>query len=255
MAASRRRKRPVALIVVLVILVGLPLAAWLLRGIIATSMAASELSSRGLSCDERFAVSLSALFDEATVAPTRCAHEGGLVEAIELTGPARIRLEGFAPSAVEAEGVRLTLRDRDLRGGSGWAQQLRRINLEQRVAGLVKGLSELSQMGLPRTSVAQAEVLRGGDTIATLRLLELTPGSPMPVGIDRVEFTAVMGAARLTLSAVTGTATGAAVHLEGDATARAGVALLGSFSTGGEFELDASGLDSASPELRLQASF
>lgn len=228
---------------------------WLLRGTIATSMAASELSSRGLTCDERFSVELSAFFGEAVVAPTRCTHEGGLVEAIELTAPATITLDGFEPSAIEAEGVRLTLRDRDLRGGSGWAQQLRRINLEQRVAGLIKGLSEMSEMGLPATTITRAEVLRGSDELATLDRLVLGSGSPTTVAIDRVQFTAVMGAARLTLSGVTGSATGSVVHLEGDATARAGVALLGSFSTSGDFDLDASALDSASPELRLRAGF
>ncbi len=254
-AASSRRKRPVALILVLVILVGVPLAAWLLRGTIATSMAASELSSRGLRCDDRFAVELSAGFGEATLAPTRCTHEGGLVEAIELTAPATVVLDGFEPASISADGVRLTLRDRDLRGGSGWAQQLRRINLEQRVAGLIKGLSEMSEMSLPPTTIEHAVVLRGGDELGSIDRLVLTPGSPARVAIDRVQFAAVMGAARLTLSGVSGTASGSTVHLEGDATARAGVALLGSFSTGGEFALDATALDSASPRLRLRSDF
>lgn len=240
--------------VLFAILVAVPLFAWILRNTIATSLAASEARARGLACDERFSVELSAGLREATVGPTRCVHAGGLVEAIELTAPATIVLDGLEPASITAEGVRVTLRDRDLRSGSGWAPALGRLHLEQRVAGLIKGLSEMSGLGLPRTVVARAEVLRGADRLATVDGLELTPGAPTGVAIRRVSFPAVMGAAQLTLGGVTGTASRGAVHLEGEATARAGVSILG-VSTGGDFELDASGLDTASPDLRLRASF
>lgn len=255
MTDSPRKKRTLAVPILLVIVVGAPLGGWLLRGTIATSIARDALAQRGLACDDRFGVELSAFFGSATIGPTRCTREGGLVEAIELTAPATIELDGFAPSTIEAEGVRLALRDRDLRGGSGWARELERLHLEQRVAGLVKGLSELSAMGLPPTTVMHAEVVRGSDELATIDGLTVTPGSSTGVAIDRVVFSAVMGAARLTLSDVRGTATRSAVHLEGQAMARAGVALLGTFSTGGPFTLDASALDSAEPELDLRADF
>lgn len=241
--------------IVVGLLLAIAVGAWLLRGTIATSVARSELETHGLRCDERFVVSPSALFGELTVGPTRCTHDGGLIEVIELTGDATLELEGFTPSALRANGVRLVLRDRNLRGGSGWAAELRRLHLEQRVAGLVKALSELGGMRLPPAHVGRAEVFRGGDELATIDGLVLTPGDRMGVAIDRAVFTAVMGAARLTLSGVTGTATRSDVRLQGQATARAGVVLLGTFSTGGAFTLDASALDTAAPELRLQASF
>ena len=250
--ADKKRSRVLPL--VLVIVLAIPLAAWLLRGTIATSMAESELASRGLTCDDRFSVKVSALFDEATIGPTRCTREGGLVEAVELTGNATITLDGFAPSEIHAESVRVVLRDQDIRGGSGWARQLSQINLEQRVAGLIKGLAELSGMSLPKTEIARAEVFRGGDELAAVDGLMLTPSGSTDLAIQRVAFSAVGGAATLTLNGVTGTAAPSTVHLEGDATARA-AALLGVFSTGGEFALDASALDTASPTLRLRASF
>ena len=69
--------------------------------------------------------------------------------------------------------------------------------------------------------------------------------------MTRVVFTAVMGAASLTLTDVHGTATRDAVHLEGTATARAGIPMLGTFSTGGAFTLDATELTRDSPRFRL----
>jgi hypothetical protein len=247
------KKRSRALPIVLVIVLAISLAGWLLRGTIATSMASSELAARGLTCDDRFAVDVAALFDEASIGPTRCTREGGLVEAVELTGNATITLDGLAPSAIRAESVRVVLRDQDVRGGSGWARQLSQINLEQRVAGLIKGLSELSGMNLPQTEIAHAEVFRGGDELAAIDTLVLTPGGSTDLTIGRVAFSAVGGAATLSLNGVTGTATPTAVHLEGDATARAG-GMFGVFSTGGEFTLEASALDTASPALRLRAN-
>lgn len=252
-AVTDRRRRSLAAPIVLAIVLAIPLAAWLLRGTIATSMARSEIEARGLRCDERFSVELSALFGEATIGPTRCTREGGLVEALELTGDATIELDGLTPAAVRAESVRVVLRDQDLRGGSGWAAQLRRINLEQRVAGLVKGLAELGGMNLPPTDIAHAEVFRGGEELAAIDGLVLTPSSSTDLAIQQVAFSAVGGAARLTLEGVTGSATPSAVHLEGDATARAGIALLGAFTTGGAFSLDASALDTSAPRLRLRA--
>ena len=112
----------------------------------------------------------------------------------------------------------MVLRDQDIRGGSGWARQLSQINLEQRVAGLIKGLAELSGMSLPKTEIARAEVFRGGDQLAAVDGLILTPGGSTDLAIQRVAFSAVGGAATLTLNGVTGTAAPSTVHLEGDAT-------------------------------------
>ncbi|HJL14381.1 MAG TPA: hypothetical protein RMH99_01925 [Sandaracinaceae bacterium LLY-WYZ-13_1] len=248
----RRRKGPLIAAVVATVLIGIPLAAWLLRGTIATSMARDELAARGLTCDERFEVAVAPFFDEATVGPTRCSREGGILRAVELLGPATIALDGLEPGSVRAESLRLVLRDTEVRGGSRWAQALRRLNLEQRVAGLVKGISELSALPLPPTTVGHVDVVRDGDTVANASGLTLTPGSVLQLAADRIAFTAgPMGVGRLELTEVTGTSTRARVHLEGRATARAGVGILGSVSTGGHFELDAEGLDTGAPRFRL----
>jgi len=116
-----RRKPRVVAIVVLAALAGIPLAAWALRGTLATSIARDELEARGLECDERFAVELGALFDTATVGPTRCTREGGIVAAVELRGPVTVELDGFAPASADVQSLRLSLRDTDVRGGSRWA--------------------------------------------------------------------------------------------------------------------------------------
>lgn len=245
-----KRRRSLAVPIALALVLAVPLLAWLLRGSIATALVRSELEARGLTCDDRFSIELSALFDEARIGPTRCTREGGLVEAIELAGDAVVDLDGLAPAAIQVESLRVVLRDQDLRGGTGWAAQLRRINLEQRVAGLVKGLSELGGMNLPPTEVVRAEVFRAGDELAAIDGLSMRAAE---VGIQRVAFSAVGGAARLTLEGVTGSATPSAVHLEGQASASVGVAFLGAIARAGAFALDASRLDTAAPLLRLRA--
>lgn len=254
---TAQRRAPVLPIAIALLILAIPLTAWMLRGAIATSIARSELSARGLECDERLSVAPSALFDAARIGPTRCTLEGGLVEAVELTGEAVVELDGLAPAALRAAGVRVELRDRDVRGGTGWAPALRRVRLEERVAGLVKGLSELGGMELPKTRVERVEVLRGGAELARIDQLVLTPAASksMEVAIEQVAFAAAAGAASLTLDGVTGSATASAVQLEGQATARAGIALLGMFSTGGAFTLGASALDTDAPRFHLSADF
>ena len=69
---TQRSKAPIVIgVVVVVLLIGVPLVAWLLRGVIATSIARSQLEERGIACDSRFSVSPSATLGEATVGPTR----------------------------------------------------------------------------------------------------------------------------------------------------------------------------------------
>ena len=63
-----------------------------------------------------------------------------------------------------------------------------------------------------------------------------------------------MGVGQLTLTDVTGTATRPAVSLRGRADARAGMGIL-SVGRGGPFGLDASALDTASPQFRLTGDF
>lgn len=246
-------KKPVVLVVLLVVLVGAPLAVWLARGAIATSIAVGELEARGLTCDDRFALELSALLDEATLAPTRCTRADGLVEVIELLEPATVTLEGFEPAAVDAPSIRLVLRDRDVRGGDRWARELSRLGLEQRMAGLIKGLSELSGMRLPPTTVGRAEVLRARDPVATAETVRLTPGDALDAAAGRISFVAGPGGVgRLELTSVTGNATRPRVHLQGRATASAGIGPL-SVTRSGTFAVDATSLDTASPRFSLDA--
>jgi hypothetical protein len=231
------------------------LAAWLLRSTVATSLARDALSARGLTCDERFEVEVSATFDSLTVGPTRCTLEDRYLESVELLGPAEVAVTGFEPTSVQAESVRVVLRDADVPGGSSWAPQLARLNLEQRVAGLVAGLSALSRLGLPATTIARGDVLRGTDAVAQADQLSLAPAADgrADVRLERIAFEAMLGAASLTLSGVTGAAAPTVVRLEGEARARASIPLLGSVTMGGHFELDASDLDRERPTLRLRA--
>jgi hypothetical protein len=251
---KRRSLLPLAIVGVLIL--GALGTAWALRSTIATSLAQSELLAHGVTCDSRFSVEPSAFFGSATLAPTRCTPEQrGLLEAFELTAPATVELDGFSVSTIHAESVRLTLKDRDVRGGSEWSPQLERVNLEQRVAGLVKGMSELSRLELPPTTVMRTEVVRAGQPMAQLDNLSLTPGDSLTVGAERIDFSVVMGAGHLTLEDVHGTATRPHVHLEGHATARAAILIIATVSTGGPFRLDATALDTAQPRFVLEADF
>lgn len=255
MPKTRRRKLPLVLLTLLAVLVGLPLGAWLLRGTVATAVARDRLAARGITCDERFAVELGPRLETATVGVTRCARAGGLVEAVELLGPLTVELDGAAPVRAHAASLRLSLRDRDVRGGTRWAPALRGLNLEQRVAGMVKGLAELSARELPPTTVDRLEVVRAGERVAAAAGLRLTPAGSMDLSAERITFTAgPMGVGRLELTEVRGAASPARVHLEGRATARASVGLLGSLSTGGRFTLDARGLDTRRPRFSLGGS-
>lgn len=236
----------------LALVLAFPLAAWLLRGNIATAIVRSELEARGIGCDERFAIELSAFVDEARIRPTRCTLGEGLLEAVELAAETKVELEAFSPVAIRASSVTLVLRDRDVRGGSGWAAQLRRIDLEQRVAGLVKGLAEIGGMDLPFTEVARVDVRRGAEPLATIDGLILTPSTSTELEVRRIAFHPVGGAVRLILEEVRGRASTSAVELEGHATARAGIAIL-AISRAGAFVLEATNLDTDTPQLRLRA--
>lgn len=251
---SAAKKRPIALVLVLSVLLGVPLGLWLLRGTIATSVARSELAVRGLSCDERFAVSLSATFDEAVIGPTRCTRDGGVTESFELLGDLTLELDGFTPTSARADSLRLTLRDLNVRGGDRWAPPLRRLDLEPRVAALMKGLSELSEVtaNLPPMSASRVEVVRASAPLATLSALELTPGDALALSVERIHFGVSLGT--LDLNDVRGTATASNVDLAGTARASAGIGIL-SVARGGAFTVEARGLDTADPHFDLDANF
>lgn len=250
----RRRSCALALLFVAPLL-GAPLAAWLLRGVVATSIARGELEARGLECDDRFAVEPTALLGAATVGPVRCTRQDGIVAAVELLGPMRVELDGFEPSSAEVDALRVELRDTDVKGGSRWARALGRLNLEQRVAGMVKGLGELSDLGLPPLAAARVDVVRGEGPVATGTGLRLAPGGSMALSAERIRFVAgPMSVGELELSDVTGFATRPEVHLEGHAVARAGLGIIG-FSAGGRFTLDARDLDTTRPRFSLGGSF
>ncbi len=250
---SAPRKGPVVLGVGLVVLLGAVLGLWAARGWIATSMARGELEARGLTCDDRLSVALDATFSSATIGPTRCVHEGGLLEAIELLGDVEVELDGTEPASVVATSARVTLRSQDVRGGSGWASELRQLSLEQRVAGLIKGISEIGAMGLPPIECARLEVVRQNEVIARGQRIAVTPaGEGAQVRAQEIVFPARLG--RLALTGVSGTADATRVTLAGRAAAEVGLGIL-SVSRGGPFELEASGLDSGSPRFSLSGNF
>lgn len=250
---KRGKALPIGGLITAVIVLGILLVPWLMRHSIATNMAREQVQAAGMSCDDRFAVEVAPFFGSASFQPTRCTTEHGYVEAIELTEELEVELSGFSPSAIDAAFLRVTLGDREVRGGSSWDRDLARLNLEERVAVLVKALGELSALPIPPTRVARTDVLRDGQTIAQINGVRLTPGEPMQMHFDRIAFRAVGGAAQLTLEDVDGTSTRSHVHLEGDATARAAV-FIGSVTREGSFTLDATRLDQSRPRFDLDTS-
>jgi hypothetical protein len=242
-----RKRRPPIVLIALGVLVVLLLVPWLLRSTIATSMARSKLEEQGLRCDDRFSVDVSATFSEATIGPTRCEHDGGLVEAVELgEGGAQIVLSGFSPQSITIGQAGLALRDQDVRGGEGWGTDEVRA-IEQRVAGLVKGLAEISVIPWPETNIAHLTVSRGGNASALLRGMRLTRDDRLHANISGVEFPR----SRVTLENVTGTATRAEVTLDGQAHAQSEMLIL-AIATTVHFTLHATGLDGAHPTFRLR---
>lgn len=228
---------------------------WALRGTIATSLAEGQLEERHITCDDRFSVSVSATFGSATIGPTRCEHEGGLLEAVELLGDVTVELDGTEPETVSAESLRIVLRETDVRGGSGWASELSQLGLEQRVAGMVKGLSELGGMNLPATDVASVEVVRGTAQMATATRLRLGGGTPSSIGASQIHFAAGPGGVgQLNLTQVTGELSPSRVLLRGQADASIGIAIL-RVNRRGAFTMEATGLDSASPSFSLDGDF
>ncbi|MCB9595527.1 MAG: hypothetical protein H6719_22595 [Sandaracinaceae bacterium] len=255
---TQRSKAPIVIgVVVVVLLIGVPLVAWLLRGVIATSIARSQLEERGIACDSRFSVSPSATLGEATVGPTRCTREGGVLEAIELMSDFTVELDGTEPSSIRGDSLRIVLRSANVRGGDGWAEALARINLEQRMAAVVKGLSELSRLDLPPVRAGRVELVRGSDQLGHAENLTLTPeaGDRLGLAFTRAHFAAgPMGVGQLDLTGVTGDATPATVTLRGQASARAGVAIVFSVERAGPFTVQATGLDTASPSFHLDGN-
>ncbi|MFK7988626.1 MAG: hypothetical protein AB8I08_21580 [Sandaracinaceae bacterium] len=228
---------------------------WALRGSIATSMARGQLEERHITCDDRFSVSVGAAFGSATIGPTRCEHEGGLLEAVELLGDVTVELDGTEPETVSAESLRIVLRETDVRGGSGWASELSQLGLEQRVAGMVKGLSELGGMNLPATDIATVSVVRGTTEMATATRLRLGGGTPSSLGAARIHFAAGPGAmGQLTLTQVTGELSPPRVLLRGQADASVGIAIL-RVNRRGAFTMEATGLDTAAPSFTLDGDF
>jgi hypothetical protein len=250
---KRGKLLPIGAAIAFLLVLGIVLVPWLLRHSIATSMAREQLTAAGLTCDERFAIEVAPFFGSASFQPTRCTSEGGQVESVELTEELEVELSGTSPTAIDATFIRVTLRDRDVAGGSSWDRNLARLNLEERVAGLVKAVGELSALPLPPTRVARVDVLRDGETITSLYEVELTPGEPMRVEFDRIAFRAVGGAAQLTLNDVEGTSTRSDVHLEGGATARASM-FIGTVVRNGTFSLDATRLDQSRPRFTLETT-
>ncbi len=253
--AGKSKAPLVAGIVVVGLLVAVPLVAWLLRGVIATSIARGQLEERGFTCDDRFAVSPNATLSEATIGPTRCEHEGGVLEAIELLSDVSAELDGLEPTSIRGDSIRIALRGASVRGGDDWAAALRRVDLEQRMAGVVKSLSELSRLDLPAVTVGRLDLVRGGDPLGHAETVALTPGAgdALDLSFARAQFSAgPMGVGQLGLTNVTGDATPATVTLRGRASARAGVAIIFSVERQGPFTLRATGLDTAAPSFQLE---
>lgn len=253
--ASSAKKGATAVGGLFLVVLALAAGLWALRGTIATSLARSELEARSITCDDRFAVEVGAALSSATIGPTRCEHASGLLEAVELLGDVTVQLDGTAPETVAVDSLRIVLREADVRGGSGWASELSRLALEQRVAGLVKGLSELGAMALPPTDVATVEVVRGDQPIATASRMRLGGGSPTSLNAERIHFAAGPGAVgQLTLTQVSGRASSAEVELDGQADASVGIAIL-RVNRRGRFSMAATGLDSADPSFSLDVDF
>ena len=171
---------------------------------------------------------------------------------MDLREGATIELSGTSPRAAVIPSLGVSLRGGEIAGGTGWAAELAQLGIEQRVAGLVKALSEAESMGLPPVTVNEAEVTHGRSVIASGRGLTLDNDDPRTFRATTLSFAASLGS--LTLSEVTGEASSTAVSLAGRARATVGVAMFSASRTG-RFSLTASDLQAARPSFSLRADF
>jgi hypothetical protein len=227
--------------------------AWVgLRHGFARGLAEARLEAAGLRCDP-LDVRVDLFGRAATLAPARCDHAGGLVEAVELVSEADATLAGVAVRELSTERLRVVLRDADVRNGTGWAPDLARIGLEAAVAGLLKAVAELAPTIGAEAAARRVDVERGGRRLATVMDLRVQGAA---VALREARFGArgpgivnPVGSSALRLSDVEGTASPDAVELTGRATYEAGLFGLG--DRAGRFRVRGTGLTTASPRFAL----
>lgn len=228
-------------------LIVVPLGLWLARSAIATSLARGALTDRGVVCDERFALSLSAFATRATIAPTRCTREIGLVSAVDLGEAVTVELQGTSPERVTVPDLTLHLNEEGLIGAAQvHGRDVRRLGMEEQVGGLILGLSELSTQRLPPASLGRVAIRRGDAGFAVLRDVTLDGASPLGVTLERVVF----AGGRLILREVTGTATPDQVDLAGIAATTQNMVLFAA-SSEERFRVIATGLRTANPSVEV----
>lgn len=141
---------------------------WSLRSAIVTSLVVRALSGRGIEC-AGLSVSASGLLDTLTVAPSRCLIERGDVVEVRWDAPITATMEGGSVGAVSADVVHVVRR----RHPADQQPMGDLLRAPERVGGVLRFASRLSELDSPHLTAARIEVVREGDGAADLTLVGL----------------------------------------------------------------------------------
>ncbi|MDQ3030881.1 MAG: hypothetical protein M3Y87_00555 [Myxococcota bacterium] len=231
----------------------------LMRSPIATSIARARLLERGIECDDRFAVEVSWTLDDAIAAPTFCTVRSGAIESFELIDPLRVAIEDQQPSRIDGGGVRLTLREAALPADpepGEWGSILEALAIPDRVGLLMGGLAQLATSDPPPMELSSLEVVRRGESVASLAGVHVDGATPLGVRVDRIALPALAGPlgahAAASLVALESTSTPAEVEVTGELQLEGSLSILGALRHEERLRIVGTALDTPSPSYRVE---
>lgn len=226
------------------------------RHAIVTSVARGELRERGVECDERFALEVSLMLDEAVLAPTTCTLASGDVESVEVVDPVTVGIAGGRPTRVEGGSARVALRSTGSFRATGWGAILDALSIPERIGTMVAGFGQLARAGAPPISMRSIEIQRGGQPMLTLTTLAADGASPLGVTVERAELPLIEGPigarARVQLTGVRSSATPQSVTMDAQLDVDASMPMIGSLDQQRPVHVVVEGLDTDVPRWTVQ---
>jgi len=205
----RKRPRRVLWIVAIVaaVLVALLAGGWWLRNPIASFVATRVMESQGLSCNPVQVRIPSALPPSPIqLAPMRCESSEGPLQSIVFHAPLYVDLEGLGIGLVHSESVTIALRAQPHRNVelNTLGDMTRIVGFDEPAVELMFDSAQMSARKVPPFRVSRANVLRAGQSIATLRDMRVSPmqtGMSISSGDMRVNQASALGDASLVMTA------------------------------------------------------
>lgn len=228
----------------------------LARGWLARRAARAALESRGIVCDDDFALSVEGGGTAATIAPCTCTMEEGPVASFQLVDPVTVTLDGETPTHVHAGHVRVSMRGAGPAVDAGALGPLASmLGVPARIGSLVDAAARASAAGVPATDVDEIEVRHDEATTATISGLALDGRVPLGLRTESITLPDLRGplgaSATVGVDGLHGTATAGDVHLEGELSLSGTAPLLGTVTRTGHVLVEGTGLDGDAPTYRI----